>query len=379
MGAPSVLVLHNRYRAAGGEERAVELHGRALERGGIRHRMLIRESGSAGRAHAGAALLRGGDDPDEVAAAVGELGAGIVHCHNMQPLLGPRALAAARDAGARVVLHLHNFRLFCAIGVAYRDGAPCFRCRRRRTLPGLVLNCRGSVPEAVAYAVALAAHQPAVLDAVSRFATPSEFAADRLARLGLPRERVVVVRPYLPAEDLVESSNAAEGEYALVAARLAPEKGIGVAVEAAALSGVPLRVAGEGELSGSLREQARQLGAPVEFLGQVGPEELRQLRRGAAMAIVPSTGNEVAPFAALEAAAAGLPVVAARGGSLPELVGESRCVPRGDPAALAAAMRSLMDDPAGRAADGEELLASVREHHSERGFLDALLDLYARA
>ena len=70
----------------------------------------------------------------------------------MLPLIGPRGLAAARAAGARVVLHLHNVRLFCAIGVASRDGGPCFRCRGRLTLPGLVLNCRGSLPEAAAYA-----------------------------------------------------------------------------------------------------------------------------------------------------------------------------------------------------------------------------------
>ena len=74
------------------------------------------------------------------------------------------ALAAARAAGARVVLHLHNLRLFCAIGVASRDGGPCFRCRGRRTLPGLVLNCRGSLPESAAYAAGLALHQPLVLD-----------------------------------------------------------------------------------------------------------------------------------------------------------------------------------------------------------------------
>ena len=69
---------------------------------------------------------------------------------------GPRSLAAARDAGARVVLQLHNLRLFCAIGVAARDGGPCFRCHHRFTLPGLALNCRGSLPEAAVYAAALA-------------------------------------------------------------------------------------------------------------------------------------------------------------------------------------------------------------------------------
>ena len=93
----------------------------------------------------------------------------------MLPAFGPRSLAAARAAGAAVVLHLHNLRLFCAIGVAARDGGPCFRCHHRNTLPGLALNCRESVPEALVYAAALARHQPAVFENVDRFVVPSEY------------------------------------------------------------------------------------------------------------------------------------------------------------------------------------------------------------
>ena len=46
----------------------------------------------------------------------GARGARVVHAHNVNPTFGWRALAAAREAGARVVLHLHNYRLVCAVG-----------------------------------------------------------------------------------------------------------------------------------------------------------------------------------------------------------------------------------------------------------------------
>src|SRR5687767_12207754 len=151
-----VLVVHNRYRVEGGEERAVELQLAALERAGIPHTLLERSSSGASRLRAARALLRGGIDEHEVAAAAGALRADVVHVHNMQPLFGPRSLAAAHTAGARVLMSLHNLRLFCAIGVAARDGGPCFRCHHRLTLPGLVLNCRESLPEAAVYAAALA-------------------------------------------------------------------------------------------------------------------------------------------------------------------------------------------------------------------------------
>jgi glycosyltransferase involved in cell wall biosynthesis len=243
---PRVLVLHNRYRVVGGEERSVELHLAALEAAAMPHALLERRSGETGRVGAAAALLRGGSGPGEVDRAVREHDADVVHAHNMLPLIGPRGLEAAREAGAKVVLHLHNVRLFCSTGFGERFSAPCSRCRGRRTLPGLVLNCRRSLPEAAAYAAALSMHQPRVIEAVDRFVTPSAFAAERVAQLGLPRERVEPLAHDLPAEAFAERSRARDGEYALVAARLSPEKGIDAAISAAAGAGIPLRIAGDG-------------------------------------------------------------------------------------------------------------------------------------
>jgi glycosyltransferase involved in cell wall biosynthesis len=369
-----VLVVHNRYRHHGGEERAVELQLAALLRAGIEHAALIRDSADVGSARAARAMLRGGEDEGEVAEAVRSVGADVVHVHNMNPLFGPRALQAARDAGARVILHLHNFRLFCSIATCFRDGAPCFRCRGRFTLPGLVLNCRGSLPESAVYATALARHQAAVFDAVDRFVTPSEYARGQLARLGLPPERVSVVPNYVP--EFAERSRADSGEYAVAFGRLSPEKGFDVAVGAAALSGVSLKIAGDGPLEAGLRARAAALTGRVELLGQLPPAELAALLRGAAMALVPSLGGDVMPYAALEAMAQGLPVVASDSGSLPQVVGAERCVPRGDAQALAAAMTELWNDPERRRAEGEALLARARARFGEERYIGRLRAVY---
>jgi glycosyltransferase involved in cell wall biosynthesis len=370
-----VLLLHNRYRHEGGEERSVDLQVRALAAAGVEHRLFERRSADAGRARAAVAMLRGGEAEAELAAAVRELGADVVHAHNMQPLIGPRGLAAARDAGARVVLHLHNARLFCAIGVAARDGGPCFRCRGRNTIPGLVLNCRGSLPEAAVYAAGLAAHQPRVFASVSRFVAPSRWAAGQLARLGVPGDRLDVLPHYLPAAELATRSSAAEGRYALAAGRLAPEKGLDTAIEAAARAEVPLRIAGAGPAAAELADLARRSGAPVELLGPVPRAEMPALVAGAAMVVLGSRCHEFSPFSVLEAMGAGVPVVATRSGGVPELIGAERCVPRD---ALAERMRELWADPERRRAEGEALLARARERHSEERYLRDLLALYER-
>jgi glycosyltransferase involved in cell wall biosynthesis len=374
-----VLVVHNRYRFEGGEERSVELELAALRRADVPHALLDRSSGDVSRPGAALALLRGGRDEADVAAAARALDADVVGVHNMLPLFGPRALAAARASGAAVVLHLHNLRLFCAIGVAARDGGPCFRCHHRNTLPGLVLNCRGSVPEALVYAAALARHQPSVIDGVDRFVTPSRYAAGQCGLLGVPAERIEVLPHYVPDDAFAERSRAGEGGYALMAARLAPEKGIDVAIKAAALADVPLRVAGDGPEASALVELANLVGGHVDFVGRLDHARLQGELAGAALLLMPSRYHEFAGYSGLEAMAAGVPVIASNLGALPELVGQERCVPANDPHALAARMRKLWRDPELRKGEGDTLIARARASHAEQAYVERLLDIYGRS
>jgi len=373
-----VLVVHNRYRYEGGEERSVELQAAALRDADVTHAVLERSSADVSRPRAALALLRGGRDEADVEAAARELEADVVHVHNMLPAFGPRSLAAARAAGAAVVLHLHNLRLFCAIGVAARDGGPCFRCHHRNTLPGLVLNCRESVPEAAVYATALARHQPAVLENVDLFVVPSEYARGQSALLGVPADRIEVLSHYLPAKAFAERSGAGDGEYALVASRLAPEKGIDTAIKAATLADIPLRVAGEGPAADRLVELANLIGGQVDFVGRQDRAGMERELAGAAMVVMPSRYHEFSPYSALEAMAGGVPVIASNLGGLPELIGSERCVPANDQHALAARMRTLWTDPGQRAREGEALLERARRNHSEERYTQRLLDLYGR-
>jgi glycosyltransferase involved in cell wall biosynthesis len=357
-----ILFLHNRYRTTGGEERAVEdLLWLVREHLGEPAQLLARDSVAVGRARAAAGLLRGGLAPEDVSRAVRLTHARIVHAHNLHPTLGWRALAAARAAGARVVLHLHQYRLVCAIGVCYTHGAECTRCHGRNTLPGVRLNCRGSVAEATTYALALSLWQRRVLEQVDAVVVPSEFARARLRELGapLPWERVHVLAPPLPAldasdgapqgadEDSDPGAGAGEPEparsFALVVSRLAPEKGVDVAIAACREAGVPLVVAGDGP--DRARLEALAVGADVRFIGRVQDAQLHRLRRRARLALVPSRSGESFGIAAAEAIAAGLPVAGSRAGALSELLEEASLAPPGDAQGLAAAIARVCADP----------------------------------
>lgn len=338
------------------------------ERMGMQAELLSRDSAALSRSRAAVALLRGGVDPEDVAAAVRRTGARVVHAHNVNPAFGWRALAAARAAGARVVLHLHNYRLVCAVGTCFNSrGEDCTRCQGRNTLPGVRLNCRRTGPEAAVYGAALATWQRRLAAHVDTFVVPSAFAAQRLAELRAPVGTPHVV-PHV-VRSFAEGSVAAAGQHALVASRLAVEKGVEVAAQACAQAGLELVVAGDGPLL----DQLRAAYPAVRFPGRVGQDELATLRAQAALAIVPSRSAETFGLAAAEAMAAGLPVAATRIGALPELVDADGLAAPGDAAGLAeAARRRFGDEQAGRAG-----LARVRERCGPDAVAAALAAVYA--
>jgi glycosyltransferase involved in cell wall biosynthesis len=361
----------------GGEERAVAEIAALLASRGHAVELLERASSDTGRLQAGASILKGGLDPREVALAVRRLGADVVHAHNLHPLLGWRALAAARAAGACTVLHIHNFRLFCAIGVAYRDGAPCYRCRGRNTMAGLRFRCRGSIAEAAAYAGGLYRQQPQLFEQSDRFVVLSQAHGARLRELGLPSEKTSLLPNFVPNSGFANRSAAATGGYALVSGRLVEEKGYDTAIAASRLARVPLVIAGAGPDEPRLRQLAT--GADIRFRGFLSPGELAEVRRNAAIVLVPSHCEESLPYAVLDAFAAGVPVLGSDRGGVAELVGADAALNPDDPEAWAAELRELWQNPRRRAALGTQALERTRNLLGEDRYHDDLMRVYAAA
>lgn len=154
------------------------------------------------------------------------------------------------------------------------------------------------------------------------------------------------------------------------------EKGFDVAIAAARAAGVPLTIAGEGPDEPRLRTLAA--GADVTFTGWVPSERLGELRAGAAVVLVPSRWEEPFGYVALDALAAGVPVLASDRGGLPEVVGPENTVALEDTAAWAARLRALVGDGAEGASRGTAALQRVRELFGEQRHYEALMRIYGR-
>lgn len=151
-----------------------------------------------------------------------------------------------------------------------------------------------------------------------------------------------------------------QGRWLVTVARLVPHKGVDTAIDALALLGVAYpelhyAVIGQGPYGDELRARAARLGIGdrVHFLARVTDAELPAAY---AMADIYLGLSRIAAFEAegfgialLEAAAAGVPVVAGASGGIGDAVADGETgvmVQPDDAVAAAAAIRSLLDDPA---------------------------------
>ncbi len=216
----------------------------------------------------------------------------------------------------------------------------------------------------------------AITEALARF---------QVERVGLPADKVVTIHYGLDDVPAAWGENPRDdlpgARVLLAVCRLEPQKGVDVAVRA--LPAVRERhpdahlvVLGEGSERERLERLAAELGVPVHLLGRV-PDVGAWLRR--ADLLVHPVRWEGFGLALLEAMLAGLPVVASRVSSTPEVVADGETgllVPPDDPAALAAALCRILDHPSDY---GEKGRARARAEFSVARMADRTLAVYEAA
>ena len=202
------------------------------------------------------------------------------------------------------------------------------------------------------------AREREVLAAAAAVVTTSAWARRRLGQLyALPAERVHVAEPGVDAASLAPGTPA--GGALLCVAALTPDKGHDVLLDGLALAtdlswrctcvGSLVR---DPEFADVVRDRARSNGLG-DRVGFAGPRTGRELDRAFAAAdvLVLASRAETYGMVVTEALARGMPVLATEVGGVTEALGRGDdgtrpglLVPPGDPAALAAALRTWLGD-----------------------------------
>lgn len=172
----------------------------------------------------------------------------------------------------------------------------------------------------------------------TRAITLSNAFADVLARdYGYPADRIEVIPGGVNVSNFnIDSTRSAsrqrlgwpeERPIVVAVRRLVPRMGLETLIDAAAElrkrhSDFLIKIAGKGRLAESLQARITSLGLEnnVELLGFVPDEDLPHVYRAADLSIVPTQSLEGFGLIALEALAAGTPVLVSPVGGLPEVV-----------------------------------------------------------
>ena len=253
--------------------------------------------------------------------------------------------------------------------------------RRLRALPAQIFQANLPVPASCQYALVAATltprlrtvaveHLPHPLDGslqlrLKRF-TSHRLAAhvavgERVARAvegfaGLVPGSIRAIHNGVPDVDLEPLPRASDGPVLGALGRLDFQKGFDVMLRA--LVDVPearLVVVGDGPERAALERLAKELALAERVRFEGWREDARRYLTTFDVFVLPSR-FEGFPLAIVEAMLARLPVVAANVGSVAEAVADGETgvlVPPEDPAALASAVRRVLDDPEGRARMGD--------------------------
>lgn len=225
----------------------------------------------------------------------------------------------------------------------------------------------------------------ALMNRTDLFLFESEFARHTYQRMvGAPKGLVRCVFNGVTAKEfdpLVLADDATDiayvGEFRHI-------KGADILIEAvaklrAAGKAVTLTLGGDGEETATLRALCERLGLgeAVRFLGHVPARFGFSKGR---LLVVPSRGDSM-PYVVIEAAAAGIPMIASDVGGIPEIFGPFRdgLVRPGDPDALAEAILAAWEDPI-RAQERAKLLRErVFLHFSQKAMVEGVLTGYRDA
>ncbi len=225
----------------------------------------------------------------------------------------------------------------------------------------------------------------ALMNETDLFLFESAFARDTYQRMiGTPKGLVRCVFNGVTAgefDPVVKAEDATELMYVGEFRRI---KGADLLVDAVArlrADGrlVKVTLAGDGEETASIKAQVERLGLgeAVRFIGHV---KARHGFSKGSLLVVPSRGDSM-PYVVIEAAAAGIPMVAANVGGIPEIFGpfpDALFAP-GNPAAMADAIKRALDDPAATQERAKSLRERIFMHFSQKAMVEGVLAGYRDA
>jgi glycosyltransferase involved in cell wall biosynthesis len=317
-----------------------------------------------------------------IRAMIEEFRPDVTHVRGIYHHLSPSILWELRAQNVPVVYHINDFKLLCPNYNLVSRGEACEACKRGEFWHVMQRSCYPGLGARMTLTTEAYVHRwlGTYRKCVDLFLAPSRFVRDKFVEHGWDGSKFEVLPHFQKTHELRAPDPKNDGPL-LYFGRLSPEKGVDDLLRS--MQRVPqmrLIVAGEGPQRGELEQLATSLRlSNVEFVGQVGREELGSLISRSRFTVLPSHAYETLGKTILESYAEGRAVVASDLGSRRELVhqGETGLLYRtGDVNQLTEAIQTLSAMPGVAEEMGRAGWEKVRQCHTPEEHYQKLMRLY---
>jgi glycosyltransferase involved in cell wall biosynthesis len=349
-----ILVIHNRYQQAGGEDVVVRAETSLLRSRGHEVETFqednVEIANWSDAARTTVTCVYSYSAARDIRKLIARFQPDLAHIHNFFPRVSPSAHYACLEANIPIIQTLHNYRLICPSSMFLREGKICEDCMGKAfPWPAVQHGCYRKNRFASAAMVNMLTIHRALQTwqrTVTRFIAPTQFARCKFIEGGLPGDRIVV-KPNFVIPD--PGMGSGDGGYVLFVGRLSEEKGLDTLLAAwnKVFPHCRLKIVGDGPMAAAVEHAASTI-SNIEWLGSRTRDEVSALMAKATLLVFPSVWYETFGLTVIEAFATGLPVFASRLGAMAELVtdGETgRLSTAGSSDELAAAINWALSHP----------------------------------
>lgn len=338
----NILIVHNEYQYAGGEDTVVRQDAALLKKHGhnvffyTRKNEELKTYTKLQKLFLPFTTIFSLKSYKEIRKIIQQNEIEIVHVHNTLPLVSYSTYYAAKKEGCKLVQTIHNFRLVCPNALFYRDGHICEDCLKKGLHHGVKHSCyRGSKAQTAMVALSLKLHR-----LLGTFKKPDAYIAltafnkEKISSVVKP-EKIFIKPNYLAltenSAETSDSSSAALQEvfdvappfsYYIYASRLENVKGIFVLLEAFRnLPDETLLLLGTGPDEDNVKAFLEKHHMNnVKCLGFTPHDNTLALLKQAKALIFPSLWYEGFPMTIVESLACGTPVIASDTPNLTETI-----------------------------------------------------------
>lgn len=327
-----ILIIHNKYKIEGGEDIAVEMDIKLLNKHNHTVLEYFRDNRNIksiiDKIKVFARIVYSVDEREKIKHILEKEKPDIVHVHNIFPLVTPSVYDACYEKKVPVVQTLHNYRIVCVNGLFLRNGKVCEECLKGSLLSAVKYRCyKNSVLGSVATARMVSHHKMKQTwnKKVDGFIALTDFSKKKFVEYGLQDNKIYTKSNYIPddanafARKEIEDTEMDE-VYAIYVGRLSEEKGISVLLDAwKKIQGWKLKIVGDGPLKEYVVKNSKNNDL-VEYLGKKSNIEVHKLLLKAKVFILPSICYEGFPIVVLESFSKGVPIISSNLGSLASII-----------------------------------------------------------